>query len=398
MSGCAGACTVVLRAGRERSAKRFHPWIYSGAIGEVRGNPGPGGIVKVESAEGETLGLGQWSPLSQIRVRMVAFGEKPEFSCYDAVERAIEARKSLSEKGTTTAMRLINAEADGLPGVTIDRYGDWAVCQFHTPGAVVLKNEIVASIMDILSLKGVYERSDTEVLKREGLEGRNGKLAGDEPPDKIEIEENGLKYLVDVRKGHKTGFYLDQRDNRAIVGANAKGRDVLNVFSYTGGFGLAALKGGAKSVTNIDISAEALALARANAELNGMRLGEGDCIRGNAFEELRKFRDSRRQFDMIILDPPKFAEGKGAVRGAARGYKDINLLAMKLLRPGGMLATFSCSGAVTPEIFGQIVAEAAVDAGRVFTVEKRLGQASDHAETLFFPEGLYLKGLLLNGK
>ena len=400
MSGCGhdGVASVTLRKGRDHSVRRFHPWVFSGAIGAVEGDPPAGGLVSVRSSEGEILGLGQWSPVSQIRVRMLAFGAEPDFCCFAAVEEAIEARRPLMEGGATNAVRLVNAEADGLPGVVVDKYGDWAVCQFHTAGAVVLKNEIVTALMDLLPLKGVYERSDADVLKHEGLGGAARRLVGEEPPELIEIFENGVKFLVDVRHGHKTGFYLDQRDNRAAVKSLAKGREVLNVFSYTGGFGTAALCGGAARAVNIDVSAPALTLARKNAELNGFAVDDGDFIEGNAFEVLRKFRDSRRDFDMIVLDPPKFAEGRGALQGAARGYKDINLLAMKLLRPGGLLATFSCSGAVTPEIFGKIVTDAAVDSGATFTVQRRLWQASDHAETLFFPEGLYLKGMILKKK
>lgn len=389
------AASVTLRKGRDHSVRRFHPWIFSGAIAAAEGPLSPGCFVRVLSEDGKTLGLGQWSPESQIRVRMLAFGETPFFSCSARIADAIDARKPLLESGTTDAARLVNAEADGLPGVVIDKYGDWAVCQFNTAGAAVLKNEIVASLMDSLPLKGVYERSDEDMLRREGLEGASRRLIGDEPPEKIEIHENGVRFLVDPRAGHKTGFYLDQRDNRRIVAELARDKDVLNVFSYTGGFGTAALHGGAASAVNIDISGPALALARENALLNGFEAPDEAFMQGNAFEVLRRFRDSRRTFDIIVLDPPKFAESRSAVRGAARGYKDINLLAMKLLRPGGILATFSCSGAITPEIFGDIVADAAVDAGIDFTILRRLWQAGDHAQSLFFPEGLYLKGLLL---
>ena len=389
------AASVTLRKGRDHSVRRFHPWIFSGAIAAAEGPLSPGCFVRVLSEDGKTLGLGQWSPESQIRVRMLAFGETPFFSCSARVADAIDARKPLLESGTTDAARLVNAEADGLPGVVIDKYGDWAVCQFNTAGAAVLKNEIVASLMDSLPLKGVYERSDEDMLRREGLEGASRRLIGDEPPEKIEIHENGVRFLVDPRAGHKTGFYLDQRDNRRIVAELARDKDVLNVFSYTGGFGTAAIHGGAASAVNIDISGPALALARENALLNGFEAPDEAFMQGNAFEVLRRFRDSRRTFDIIVLDPPKFAESRSAVRGAARGYKDINLLAMKLLRPGGILATFSCSGAITPEIFGDIVADAAVDAGIDFTILRRLWQAGDHAQSLFFPEGLYLKGLLL---
>ncbi|MBR3085426.1 MAG: class I SAM-dependent rRNA methyltransferase [Kiritimatiellae bacterium] len=390
-----GLPRLVLRSGRERSALRRHPWIFSGAVAGVDGAPAPGAMVRVESSEGETLGIGQWSPQSQIRVRMVAFGQDARFSCAARLGAAVAARMPLLSSGETDACRLVNAEADGLPGVVVDKYADWAVCQFNTAGAIALRGEIARRLTELLPLKGIFWRPDADMLRREGVEAKPETLAGAEPPGRIEITENGIRYHVDVREGHKTGFYLDQRENRRIVAGMAAGRDVLNVFSYTGGFGLAALGGGAESALNVDVSAPALALAAENAELNGFSGGRFQCVEGNAFEVLRKYRDSRRDFGMVVLDPPKFADSKGAVQGAARGYKDINLLAMKLLRPGGLLATFSCSGAITPEIFGKIVAEAAVDAGAGFTVLRRLWQAGDHAESLSFPEGLYLKGLLL---
>lgn len=386
---------VFLKKGRDRSLRRFHPWIFSGAVERIEGDAGPGAFAEVFSHDGERLGLGQLSPASQIMVRMLAFGEDPVFSCQASVADAIEARKTLPGLCDTDALRLVNAESDGLPGVVIDRYGDYAVCQFNTAGAEVLKNEIVAALLDSIDLKGIYERSDTDGRRREGLEPVSRKLVGEDIPELLEIHENGARYLVDVRNGHKTGFYLDQRDNREIVGSMAAGKETLNVFSYTGGFGVSALARGAASVTNIDISESALGLARKNAELNGFGGGACEYIAGNAFEVLRKFRDSRRSFDLIVLDPPKFAETKGGILGAARGYKDINLLAMKLLRPGGILATFSCSGAMTPELFGKVVAEAAADARCDLTAMRHLRQAGDHPETVFFPEGAYLKGLLL---
>ena len=386
---------VVLREGRDYSVAHFHPWIFSGAIEKTLGEPAPGETVRVVASGGRPLGLGSWSPTSQIRVRMLTFGEEGVFSCFDQVARAIEARAELVPPDYTNAVRLVNAEADGLPGVIVDRYGDWAVCQFNTAGAERMKNEVVVALRDRLDLKGVYERSDADGRQYEGLENSNRLLVGEEPPEKIEIFEGGVKYLVDVRHGHKTGFYLDQRDNRRVVSSFAGGRDVLNVFSYTGGFGVAAMKGGAKSAVHVDLSEPALALARENTALNGFGVDDASFVCGNAFEVLRKFRDSRRSFDLVVLDPPKFADAKSHLRGACRGYKDVNLLAMKLLRPGGILATFSCSGLMTPDLFAKVVSEAAADAGRNFQVLRRLWQAPDHPEGLFFPEGLYLKGLLL---
>ncbi len=389
--------SVFLRKGRDHSVRNRHPWIFSGAIDRLEGEAAPGDIVLVRDAVGEALGLGVYSPASQIRIRMLAFDPKAETGDIffaNALGRALGAREHLVKAGDVNALRIVNAEADLLPGVTIDRYADWYVGQFTTVGAERWKRLIASTLLELWPAKGFFERSDADARQHEGLAASSGVLAGEEPPDAIEIMENGCRYLVDVRTGHKTGFYLDQRDNRAVVAAHAAGRDVLNVFSYTGGFGVAALAAGAKSVTNVDVSAPALELAKRNFALNGLP-DVAEFIEGNAFEVLRKFRDSRRSFDLVVLDPPKFADNKNRVMGALRGYKDLNLLAMKLLAPGGYLATFSCSGLVTPEIFRKVVGEAAVDARRDFQIVRSLRQATDHPESVFFPEGHYLKGLFL---
>ena len=388
---------VFLKKGRDHSVRNRHPWIFSGAIDRLEGEAAPGDIVLVRDAAGEALGFGAYSPASQIRIRMLAFDPKAEIGDLffaDALGRALRARERLLKTGAVNALHVVNAEADLLPGVTVDRYGDWYVGQFTTAGADRRKELIATILLNLWPAKGFFERSDADSRQHEGLPASSGVLAGEEPPETIEIAENGCRYLVDVRAGHKTGFYLDQRDNRAAVAAYAAGRDVLNVFSYTGGFGVAALAAGAKSVTNVDISAPALELAKRNFALNGLP-DVAEFIEGNAFEVLRKFRDSRRSFDLVVLDPPKFADNKNRVMGALRGYKDLNLLAMKLLAPGGYLATFSCSGLVTPELFRKVVGEAAVDAKRDFQIVRSLRQATDHPESVFFPEGLYLKGLIL---
>ena len=388
---------VVLKKGRDFSARHFHPWIFSGAIDRVAGEPASGETIRVVAHDATPLALGSWSGDSQIRVRLLSFD--PEATIDAAflkarLQSAIAARSVLLASGVTNACRLVNAEADGIPGLIVDRYADWLVCQFTTAGAEFWKNELVAALADLVQPKGIFERSDADVRRYEGLEPSNGPLFGDCPPERIEITERGVRFLVDVRNGHKTGFYLDQRESRATVAEFAKDREVLNVFSYTGGFGLAALAGGAKSATHVDLSAPALAIAKENAELNGFPAEKNEFIEGNAFEVLRTFRDSRRSFDLIVLDPPKFADAKRHLMGACRGYKDINLLAMKLLRPGGYLATFSCSGLMTPDLFHKVVMEAAIDSKREFQVLRHLQQASDHPEGLCFPEGLYLKGLL----
>ena len=313
------------------------------------------------------------------------------------VAESVERRRMFLSGGETDACRLINAESDGLPGVVADFYAGTAVVQLATAGAEFWKREIACALMEsVPGCVGVWNRSDVAAREREGLSQETGLLAGAEPPELIEIHEGAIRFLVDVRKGHKTGFYLDQREARAAVGAYAHGAEVLNCFSYTGGFGLAAQAAGARAVTHVDASAEALALAKRNSELTPNPDGSAvDFLVADVFKQLRLYRDQGRSFDLIVLDPPKFADTKSGLMRATRGYKDINLLAMKLLRPGGILATFSCSGAVTPELFAKVCAEAAFDAKRDMQVVARTRQAADHPVALAFPEGLYLKGLIL---
>ena len=386
---------VTLQNKREYNVLRRHPWIFSGAVAKVEGDPSAGDTVQVKAADGTLLGMGAYSPQSQIRVRLWTFAASEIDATFinGRIAQAIGGRSLFLAEGATNAFRLVNAEADGIPGLIADRYGDWIVCQFTTAGAEHWKKEIVEALQRYSPCKGVYERSDVDVRTREGLQPIKGVLAGETPPERIEILENGTRYYVDVLQGHKTGFYLDQRDNRAMVKRYANGLDVLNAFSYTGGFGVAAVTAAAASVTHVDLSEPSLSLARENTALNTCHVEESTFICGNVFEVLRSFRDAAKTFDMIILDPPKFADSKGSLMKAARGYKDINLLAMKLLRPGGLLATFSCSGLMTSDLFDKVVADAAVDAKRDFQVLKRLQQAEDHPEGICFPEGLYLKGL-----
>ncbi|MGQ0603945.1 MAG: class I SAM-dependent rRNA methyltransferase, partial [Anaerolineales bacterium] len=347
---------------------------------------------------GVWLARGAYSPHSQITLRVWTFNpdEMIDASFFrHRLERAITARSTFPSLHST-AIRLINAESDGLPGLIADGYADFVVCQFLSAGAEKWKAEIVAALRELvpcMPCRGIYERSDVDVRGKEGLPPVTGVLAGERPPAQVEIEEHGCRFLVDVLHGHKTGFYLDQRDNRAALLPYVAGREVLNCFAYTGGFGVAALKGEAVHVTNIDSSAPALEIARRNFELNAADASQFTLHVGDVFTVLRQYRDSRRQFDVIVLDPPKFAETKAQVERAARGYKDINLLAFKLLRPGGVLFTFSCSGGLEPALFQKIVADAALDAGREAQIIKRLSQSADHPVALNFPEGEYLKGL-----
>ena len=399
---------IVLRPKRDFSVRKHHPWIFSGAVDGAVEGVAVGETVEVTDADGAILGYGSYSPASQIRVRMLSFDPKvvPDAKFVEGlVASAVGRRADFFANAYTNAVRLVNAESDGLPGVVADYYAGWVVCQFTSAGAEFWKREIAAALMKFAPFcRGVAERTDVDVREKEGLnteaqrhrEGDGfGILVGEEPPELIEISEGNVKFLVDVRKGHKTGFYLDQRDARAAVGAHANGMEVLNCFSYTGGFGLFARAAGAASVTQVDISKDALELAKRNEALTHLCGTKMEYVEADVFQYLRKCRDAGRTFDMIVLDPPKFASVKSQVMKAARGYKDINLLAMKLLKPNGILATFSCSGAMTEELFDKVLAEAAQDAGRDFQVIARTRQGADHPVALSFPEGLYLKGVIL---
>ena len=289
----------------------------------------------------------------------------------------------------------MHAESDGLPGLVVDRYGDTLVMQCLSVGPDRWRETLADLLLELTGAARVFERSDGEVRALEGLPPRVGPLRGDPPPERLLIREHGLRFVVDVWRGHKTGFYLDQRENRRRVAQFAAGREVLNAFAYTGGFGVYALQAGAKHVVSVDTSAEALTLAREQVTQNGLPAERAAFVQADVFRLLRRYRDAGRRFDLIVLDPPRFAPTAAQVQRAARGYKDINLLAFKLLRPGGILATFSCSGGVSPALFQKIVASAAVDAGVEAQVLFRLSQPADHPVSIHFPEGHYLKGLVL---
>lgn len=387
---------VVLQRGRDKNIRARHPWVFSGAIASVKGEPALGETVEVRSEHGDLLGMGAWSPQSQIQVRLWAVGRATIDRAFFAekIQAALKQRQALGITARNTAYRVLNAESDSLPGVIVDKFGDWLIMQALTAGAEHWKQTLAELLMEQLPCKGVYERSDVDIRKKEGLSTTTGLLAGEMPPAYIDILEEGRHYRVDVLNGHKTGFYLDQRDNRSAVEHYAHGKTVLNCFSYTGGFSIAALKGGASKAINIDASQTALDLAAQAAQLNGFTSEQMENIQGDVFQLLRQYRDEGRQFDLIILDPPKFAENKSQIEKAARGYKDINLLGFRLLKPNGLLFTFSCSGLMDSNLFQKIVADAAVDAGCDAQIIRKLDQASDHPTRLAFPEGYYLKGLI----
>jgi len=388
---------VWLKPGRDKSVRNRHPWVFSGAVERVEGAPRGGDVVAVCDHEGKHIATGYYNERSQISVRVLSWqpGEAVDASWWrHALMASIARREALAMSADTDAYRLVNAESDGLPGLVVDRYGDWLVLQALTLGVERWKATLAGLLTELLGPRGVYERSDADVRKHEGLGPATGCLAGETPPERLLISEDGLRFAVDVLHGDKTGFYLDQRNNRARVGALAAGREVLNCFCYTGGFSLYALSGGANSVLSVDSSAEALALGAANLARNPVFAGTAEWLCGDVFQLLRKFRDQARQFDLIILDPPKFAPTAAQAPAAARGYKDINRLGFKLLRPGGLLATFSCSGGVSAELFQKIVADAALDAGVSAQILEHLHAGADHPIALNFPEGEYLKGLI----
>lgn len=401
---------VVLKPGREKPVLAKHPWIYAGAIKKVPSGAIDGEIVPVESVEGEFLAWGFLNRRSQIVLRLLSWEAEERFESdfwQKRLSQAVRARASIglscaqgagaddSNSLPTNAFRIVNAESDGIPGLVVDRYADWLVVQFLTLGTDRRKAEFAEWIGQLLPwASGVFERSDVDVRRKEGLTPVSGSLRGASPPAQIIACENELEFAVDCVGGQKTGFYLDQRDNRALVELRSAGREVLNCFAYTGGFAVYAARGGAGMITNVDSSADALEMAQQNMALNGFAGRRDEYVVADVFQQLRYYRDIGRQFDLIVLDPPKFAHSRRGVERAARGYKDINWLAMRLLRPGGFLFTFSCSGSVTEELFQKILFSAALDAGRDVQMVGRLAQGADHPILLTFPESAYLKGAI----
>ena len=386
--------TLVLKPGREKSLVRRHPWVFSGAIAKVEGDPQSGETVQVRAGTGEPLAIAAYSPHSQIRARVWTWGEAEiDARFFNArIDDAASARTALRIDQWSDARRLVHGESDGLPGVIADLYGDTAVMQLLSAGAERWREAIADALCALPGVTRVWERSDADVRELEGLKSRTGLVRGSPLPGAPIVHEHGLQFKVAIDAGHKTGFYLDQRDNRLLLRTLVRGKDVLDCFCYTGGFGVNALHGGAKSLLAIDSSALALDMARANAQLNG--LADAEWLDADVFQSLRRLRDAGRTFDIIVLDPPKFAPTAAHAERASRAYKDINLLALKMLRRGGFLMTFSCSGGVSAELFQKIVAGAALDAGVDARIEAWLHAAADHPVALNFPESEYLKGLL----
>jgi 23S rRNA (cytosine1962-C5)-methyltransferase len=386
--------SLVLKPAREKSLKRKHPWVFAGAIARVEGNPASGDTVELRSAEGEFLAVAAYSPESQIRARVWAWNACDIDAAFfrERITQAARARAHLLTSGITNSARLVHGESDGLPGVIADQYGDTVVVQLLAAGAERWRDAIADALNALPGVACVWERSDADVRTLEGLPARSGLLRGTAPAAPLIIHEHGLKFKVEIEAGHKTGYYLDQRANHLFLKSISNAMQVLDCFCYSGGFALHALAGSARSVTAIDSSGPALAIARDNARLNN--LPDAEWIEGDVFQMLRKFRDAGKHFDIVVLDPPKLAPTAAHAEKASRAYKDVNLLAFKLLNPGGVLMTYSCSGGVSAELFQKIVAGAALDAGVTARIEAWHHATSDHPVGLNFPEGEYLKGLV----
>ena len=393
---------IILHETREKSLKRRHPWIFSKAVREVVNPPENGADIDIYAADGSFLARASYSPNSQIRARVWSFNaeEKIDQQFFERkIREAAEARTLMLEETGMSACRLVDAESDGLPGLIIDRYNNFLVLELLSAGAEYHLKDITSALRNIYPDDNIYERSDVEVRTKEGLESRKGVIYGEEPPEELAIKENGgMQILVNIKEGHKTGYYLDQRDNRAALSKYCKGKSVLNCFSYTGGFSLYALRGRAKSVANVDVSQKALDIAKKNIVLNHLDPGRVKFIREDVFAFLRKEKKAGHTYDVIVLDPPKFAESKSQLDKACRGYKDINMIAASIINPGGYLMTYSCSGHMTPDLFQKVVADALLDAGRDGQIVEFLTQASDHPVALPYPEALYLKGLVVRIK
>ncbi len=388
---------VFLQTGREKSLLRRHPWVFSGAVARVEGNPSSGDTIQLCDEHGGFIAWAAYNSQSQIVARVWSWRAEETIDTeffQRKIGNAVTMRKDLKLDQHSNGMRLIHGESDGLPGLIVDQYADVLVVQLGSAGVDRWRDTIADTLQELCKPVCIYERSDSDGRELEGLPKRNEILRG-KLPEELSISENGIRIAIDVAAGQKTGFYLDQRDNRALIGELSAGRDVLNCFCYTGGFSLYALRGGAKSVLSIDSSAEALKIAQRNVALNGLDASIAEWQDKDVFEALRKLRDQNRKFDLIVLDPPKFAPTAAFAEKASRAYKDINLLAFKLLRPGGILATYSCSGGINDELFQKIIAGAALDAGVDAQIVYKVSAAADHPVLLSFPEGAYLKGLVL---
>ena len=389
---------IKLKKGKEKAVNQRHPWVFSGALDKVKGKPENGDVVRVLSAADEFLAYGYYNDQSRVAVRLLEWDENVaiDFDWYEQkIKTAISGRSHLLTDGETTACRLIFSEADFLPGLIVDRYADFLSVQILSSGIEKAQQSIIEILVKYLSPKGIFDRSDATARTHEGITAENGLLWGEAPAEFIAIKENGITYHINIAEGQKSGFYCDQRDNRKILAGYTKGKNVLDCFSYSGGFSLNAFAHGAEQVTSVDSSALALETLKQNITLNQFDVTKQVSIQSDVNKQLRAFSDEGKKFDVVILDPPKFAPSRSAVDRAARAYKDLNRRGLMLLESGGLLATFSCSGAVNIDTFKNIIAWAALDAGKEVQIIKQFCQPEDHPIRLSFPEGEYLKGLLV---
>ncbi|MBC7398342.1 MAG: class I SAM-dependent rRNA methyltransferase [Mucilaginibacter sp.] len=388
---------IILNKGKEKAVLHRHPWVFSGAIANVKGKPANGDIVRLINAKGDFMAYGFYNDQSRVAVRLLEWDEEvivDEQWFRDKVAVAVAARSELLSSGSTNTCRLIFSESDYLPGLIVDKYADHLAVQVLTSGMEKMMPVIIDELKRLLNPKSVFDKSDASSRQHEGMETENVVLCGDNPPDSVEVKENNIIYNINIAEGQKSGFYCDQRDNREIVAAYAKGKTMLDCFSYTGGFTLNALHNGATAVTSVDSSALAIETLKENIKLNKLDAKKHTAIQSDVNKQLRVFKDEGATFDIIVLDPPKYAPSRSALDRASRAYKDLNRLAMLLLNKGGLLATYSCSGAMNMETFKQVLAWAALDAGKQVQFIYQFCQPEDHPVRSSFPEGEYLKGLL----
>jgi len=388
---------VILKKGKEKAVLHRHPWVFSGAIERVKGKPANGEIVRLVNAQNEFMAYGFYNDQSRVALRLLEWGENvavDEQWFRDKVATAVASRAHILADGNTNTCRLIFSEADYLPGLIVDKYADHLAVQILTSGIENVMPVIIDELQRLVNPLSIFDKSDAASRQHEGLETTNTVLAGQTPPESVEVTENGIKYNINIAEGQKSGFYCDQRDNRRILASYVKGKTVLDCFSYTGGFTLNSLQNGATHVTSVDSSALAIETLKANIKLNNFDQTKHFTIQSDVNKQLRVFKDEGAKFDVIVLDPPKYAPSRSALDRAARAYKDLNRLAMLLLNEGGLLATYSCSGAMNMETFKQVLAWAALDAGKQVQFIYQFCQPEDHPVRSSFAEGEYLKGLL----
>ncbi len=389
---------IKLKKGKEKAVLQRHPWVFSGALEKIKGSPENGEVVKVYSASNDFLAYGYYNDQSRVAVRLLSWYENQTINetwYEEKINQAISSRAHLAKDNETNTYRLIFSEADFLPGLIVDKYDDFLSVQILSSGIEKAKDIIIKILVNALSPKGIFDRSDATARTHEGITAENGLLWGENPPAFIAVKENGITYHINIAEGQKSGFYCDQRDNRKFLAEYTEGKNVLDCFSYSGGFSLNAFKNGASSVTSVDSSALAIETLKQNINLNNFDESKHIAIQSDVNKQLRQFSEEDKKFDVIVLDPPKYAPSRSALDRAARAYKDLNRRGLMLLEKGGLLATFSCSGAVDIDTFKQIIAWAALDAGKEVQIIKQFSQPEDHPVRISFPEGEYLKGLLV---